>query len=64
MALMLKPIISISNSNELRHVRKDKIELDVKGIIKNCHMGRSGSMTKTEAEVEGDAVINLGREIV
>jgi len=38
MALMLKPIISIANSNELRHLRNDKIELDVKGIIKNCHI--------------------------
>ena len=37
-ALMLKPIFTIVNANELRHAKNEKIELDVKAIIKNCHI--------------------------
>jgi len=37
---MFKPIVTIVNANELRHVKNEKIELNVKAIIKNCHMMR------------------------
>lgn len=36
--LMLKPIFTIVNANELRHAEIEKIELNVKAIIKNCHI--------------------------
>jgi hypothetical protein len=36
--LMLKPIFTIVNANELRHAENEKIELNVKAIIKNCHI--------------------------
>lgn len=36
--MMLKPIFTIVNANELRHAENDKIEPNVKAIIKNCHM--------------------------
>ena len=35
---MLKPIFTIVNANELRHAKNEKIELNVKAIIKNCHI--------------------------
>lgn len=35
---MFKPIVTIVNANELRHAKNEKIELDVKAIIKNCHI--------------------------
>jgi hypothetical protein len=36
--MMLKPAFTIVNANELRHAENDKIELNVKAIIKNCHI--------------------------
>ena len=35
---MFKPIVTIINANELRHAKNEKIELNVKAIIKNCHI--------------------------
>jgi hypothetical protein len=36
--LTFKPMVTIVKANELRHAKNEKIELNVKAIIKNCHI--------------------------